>query len=398
MQSIAVVLTSASPTLARVKVCGLTIAERARRVATRSGISNVLFVSNASEAAAARLTIDAQSDATLYVIDCTEQIIHLPLLAPLLQAESGGVAVSAGANSFAGAVRCDAEMSRAFCALLNTGTADLAQGLAQLAQSALTRGVAACVHGDIARHPVATPEQRKQAIHFLFGLVRKAQDTPLIRFVNRRVSYPFTRMLLPTPITPNKISIVVFIIGVVGCYFAAVPNYVSPIIGTLIILFAGYLDGCDGEIARIRLEGSKLGAWIDTIADETTTVLFLVASGLHCYRRFGDQWWLWTIAVGTASALLAVYVIYYYLIVVAKSGNSQDYPAGASSGIVGVLRLVVKRDFINLAAVGFAVANQFVTMYILVVVGAVTSAAVLTPQHIALRMQRRRISSSVRDA
>jgi phosphatidylglycerophosphate synthase len=156
-----------------------------------------------------------------------------------------------------------------------------------------------------------------------------------------------------------------------------------------LVLFAGYLDGCDGEIARIRLESSKLGAWIDTIADEITTVLFLIGSGLHVYRQLGDPWIGWSIVIGTIGAVLSIYIIYYYLIVVAHSGNSQDYPS-SQGGIASVLRVVVQRNVINLAAVAFALINRIDTLYFLTTLGGIVTAVILIPDHIALRWKRRR--------
>ena len=36
------------------------------------------------------------------------------------------------------------------------------------------------------------------------------------------------------------------------------------------------LDGCDGELARVRLQQSKLGAWLDTFVDDVLNVLITV--------------------------------------------------------------------------------------------------------------------------
>lgn len=394
----AVILLDAA--LANVKVCGLTIAERARRVATRVGAERVLLLDQ-TEASGLQAWLGAAEPVggrALLVIDCTGQIVHMPLLQPLLAASEAGlrVAVDGADAQFAGALWCSpVERSKVVAALMATqpmhGLA-LATQLADIAKAALASAGATAITiapGAIARHPVRTAAERKAAIHFLFGLVRKAQDTWLIRTVNRRVSYPFTRLLLPTKISPNMLSIAVFIIGAIGCWILARPTYWSAVAGTLLVLFAGYLDGCDGEIARIRLESSKLGAWIDTIADEVTTVLFLIASGLHVYRKLGEPWIGWTIVIGAIGALLSIYIIYYYLIIVAHSGNSQDYPS-SQGGIASALRVLVQRNIINIASVIFALVDRFATLYMLVALGGIVTAVILIPDHIALRWKRRR--------
>lgn len=393
--------------LGAVKVCGLTIAERARRVALRCGAERIWLLDHAIPSAVpAWLHADAATATglrPLLIIDCTTQIIHMPLLQPLLNADAGElrIAVDPVDGQCAGALWCAPAQRVALVTQLfplqGAGEGDLigpaiAAALATHSRSVLaaaSAGIVAVPHGAIARHPAVTPAQRKAAIHFLFGLVRKAQDTWLIRTVNRRVSYPFTRLLLPTTISPNMISIAVFIIGAIGCWVLAQPTYAGAVVGTLLVLFAGYLDGCNGEIARIRLESSKLGAWIDTIADEVTTVLFLIGSGLHVYRKLGEPWIGWSIVIGTIGALLSIYIIYYYLIVVAHSGNSQDYPS-SQGGIASALRVLVQRNIINLAAVAFALLNRIETLYFLTTLGGIVTAIILLPDHIALRWKRRR--------
>ena len=39
------------------------------------------------------------------------------------------------------------------------------------------------------------------------------------------------------------------------------------------------LDGCDGELARVRFQQSKLGAWLDTFVDDVLNVLMTAAVG-----------------------------------------------------------------------------------------------------------------------
>ena len=397
--------------LGAVQVCGLTIAERARRVALRCGAERIWLLDHALPTAVpAWLHAGAVAPTTaglrpLLIIDCTTQIIHVPLLQPLLNGDVGQlrIAVDPGDGQCAGALWCaPAHRAALVTQLLPTQTVagergamvgvTIAAALATYSRSLLadtSADIVAVPHGAIARHPAVTPAQRKAAIHFLFGLVRKPQDTWIIRTVNRRVSYPFTRLLLPTTISPNMISIAMFIMGAIGCWVLAQPTYVGAVVGTLLVLFAGYLDGCDGEIARIRLESSKVGAWIDTIADEVTTVLFLIGSGLHVYRKLGEPWIGWSIVIGTIGALLSIYIIYYYLIVVAHSGNSQDYPS-SQGGIASALRVLVQRNIINLAAVAFALLDRIDTLYFLTTLGGIVTAVVLLPDHLALRWKRRR--------
>lgn len=305
------------------------------------------------------------------------------------------VAIDPSSSDYAGAMWIPAARS---AEALDALSVDPLEGDRALAEAWLAKGIASShPHGDIARHPAATRADRRGATKMLFRLVHKEQDSLLSTYVNRRVSYPFTRLFLPTPITPNMLSIMVFIIGVTGCWFMAQGSYSGAVIATLMVLFAGYLDGCDGEIARLRHEGSKFGAWLDTIVDELTTMLFFIAAGLHYYTHNPTQWVATSIVVGAVAAAISVYIIYYYLIVVAHSGNSQDYPT-SSGGWLDYLRLIIKRDFINLGSVFLAIAGLTNIIFFGIFLGAVGTALVLIPQHIALRWSRRSQADDVQDA
>ncbi len=374
-------------------VCGLSLAERGRRVASRAGADRILTLDGAHSGDRLAAWSAETNDKALLVLDASDHVVHLPLVEAVrpdtdISRPAARIAVDPDdPNSYAGAIWVPAAQRGEAMAALREDPTD---GDAKLARKWLAEGAGqAQTHGDIARHPARSRDDRREATRMLFRLVNKPSDTGLVRTVNRRVSYPLTRMLLPTPITPNLITTFVLLVGALGCWFVAQPGYWSPVIGTLIVLLANYLDGSDGEVARLRLESSRLGAWLDTIADESTTAMFVAAAGIHVYQEHASSWLAWSVVASFAAALISIYVIYYYLIVVAKSCNSQEYPT-SSEGFLASIRRVVQRDFINLASVFFAVAGQVELLYLGLATGAIVSALVLIPQHIQLRLDLRR--------
>jgi phosphatidylglycerophosphate synthase len=363
-------------------------------VAIKGGADRVLLVDETTPAETITAWTKEHPARELVVVDAIDHVVHTPLVTAL-KGTSSRIATNP-AGEFAGAVKSDvAHREELVSALVAASPATRGEALATQAATWRAAGVETSVHGDIARHPARTPAERKAATHFLFGLVRKAQDTWLVRTINRKVSYPFTRLLLPTPITPNMISIAVFIIGVIGCIVLTQPGYWPPVYGTLLLLFAGYIDGCDGEIARIRLESSPLGAWIDTMADEATTVVFSICLGLHVYNSHGgnDDFLIAAIVAGALMASFAVYCVYYWLLSAGSSGNSQDYPT--NGGLLDFLRLFVRREMINLGSTIMALAGQATVLYALFLVGGVVTSAVLGAQHIKLRRENRAKRASV---
>src|SRR6266496_2179547 len=68
-------------------------------------------------------------------------------------------------------------------------------------------------------------------------------------------------------------------------------------------LVQSILDGCDGELARVRLQQSKLGAWLDTFVDDVLNVLITVSVGIGLWRSGSGTW---AAAVGIAGGAMLV--------------------------------------------------------------------------------------------
>ena len=63
--------------------------------------------------------------------------------------------------------------------------------------------------------------------------------------------------------------VTLFTLGVsflAGVFFAR-GGYWNTLLGALLSVWASILDGCDGEVARLKLQVSKLGCWLETICD-----------------------------------------------------------------------------------------------------------------------------------
>ena len=410
----AVVVAGSSSAAAR--VLGLTLVERGRRVAAKLGARRVLTLDGPAAAGALAAWDAGRGKAGLLVLRAADQVVHMPLAEPLLDGATAlrRVAVTPEGD-YAGALYAEGPGAAEVVAALAAAPADgdralaarwLAPGSPDLAEPR--------VHGDIARHAATTAAERRGAQRMLLGLLLKSEDGPVTKYVYRPVSRPLTRLLVGTPITPNQVSILVLVIGMAGCWFTAQRGQTNLIIGTSLVLAAGFIDGCDGEIARLRLLSSKLGAWLDTVVDELTTTVFFVAIGWHVHLHRPADWVIPSIVVGVVCYVALIYGIYYFLIVVSKTGNSQHYvgklevvddPAhgvGLRPRPVGpptlppwlrsagtALAQVIRRDFINLGSVAIAFANGYLFIYLSMLAGGVVTAVIILPEHIRLRRQLR---------
>ena len=110
--------------------------------------------------------------------------------------------------------------------------------------------------------------------------------------MNRRVSIPISRQLIKFPITPNMVSL--FTLGVSfasGLYFG-LGGYWNVLIGAVLSVWASILDGCDGEVARLKLQASDFGCWLDTICDYLYYVFIFVGMTVGLVRSTGKTSYL----------------------------------------------------------------------------------------------------------
>jgi phosphatidylglycerophosphate synthase len=380
-------------------ILGLTLVERGRRVAAKAGARRVLVL---DEKTVQNLTpwISELGDADLLVLRASDQLVHLPLVKPLLAA-SGDQRVAVGPDgSSAGALY-----------VTPTHAAAIATALAKSPETIPALDTAVPVpHGSHAVHIATTPAERKAAAQMMLQLLVKAdQDSPVSKYIYRPLSRPLTRALLHTPITPNQVSYVTGIVGIAGCVLTAFPSNAMLVLGALLVFISGIIDGCDGEIARMKLQFSPFGAWLDTIIDELTQVTYFFAIGYHTYQHYPHAWVGWSILVGGASFLATIYAIYYFSIVVIRQGGSQYYetdvelievdgapalrkrPKAPPPIIVEYILYLIRRDFINLAALVISFFNGFVVIYGGIWIGTIVAALITIPAHWKLMSLIKRI-------
>lgn len=404
------------------RVVGLTLAERARRVAGRGGATRVL-VARDRAAITAWWNEAARGDALL-VIRATDQLVHTPLVSGLGAAAGERVASVGPDGAYAGAMLARGAAADELAAALARGDDDRALGAA-----ALAAGATAVPHGEIARHPATTRAERKAAAKMLYRIIHKIQDNAITRYLYRPVSFPLTRALVHTPVTPNQVSYAVGVLVVIGCWLTARGPMWSAIAGTALCLFASYVDCCDGEIARLKLLSSKFGAWLDTIIDELSQIGYMAAVGIHCRKYFGVDYfghlgfdpWIWAIVIGTITYAITIYIVYFNIIVVVGSANSQDYvgrfevvdgaepntvrlrPAAtqaiatrddlhpALKFVATYLPYIVRKDFISWGALILAALHLTQVAFAMLVLGGPVTAVIVGVDHLKLRLQLRAI-------
>jgi phosphatidylglycerophosphate synthase len=145
---------------------------------------------------------------------------------------------------------------------------------------------------------------RRAAEDAVFGALYRADLGFVARRLNKPISVRLTRyVLVRTPITPNQITLFAAALGVAGCALMASGRFAWVALGLLLEHVQSVLDGCDGELARVRFQQSKLGAWLDTFVDDVLNVLMTASAGLGLWRAGAGRW---ALVVGFGGAAMLV--------------------------------------------------------------------------------------------
>ena len=136
---------------------------------------------------------------------------------------------------------------------------------------------------------VDTKETLALADQLLFQQLTKPEDGALAKRLNRPISLWVTRLLAQTPVTPNQITVGLLVLGMVAAVLFAQGNPVFMILGALLFQAQSTLDGCDGEVARLKFQESRLGGILDVVADGLVTAAGFFGIGLGVSHQSSES-------------------------------------------------------------------------------------------------------------
>ena len=158
---------------------------------------------------------------------------------------------------------------------------------------------------------VARPEDRNRAERLLLRGLIKPTESWLSKNFERRVSLALTRRLLHTRVTPNQISVFSILLGLAAALLFLPENRPLHVAGAVLLLLSSIVDGCDGELARLRYQESRLGSWLDFLGDNVVhmAVFFCIGYGLYL-RGEGPVYLVLGITAALASGAAASSVFF----------------------------------------------------------------------------------------
>lgn len=138
---------------------------------------------------------------------------------------------------------------------------------------------------------IRTEGERLSAERKLDGWLVKPTDGIFAR-MNRKISIPISRQIIRFPITPNMVSLFTLGVSFAAGAFLAMGGYWNMLTGAVLSWSASVLDGCDGEVARLKFQESAFGCWLETICDYLYYLFIFAGMTIGLARTSGTRTYL----------------------------------------------------------------------------------------------------------
>lgn len=217
---------------------------------------------------------------------------------------------------------------------------------------------------------IADRADLRKARRVLYRSIRKSidQDGVVSYFAFRPISQLMSRALIDTPVSPNQVSLAAMAFGIAAAVCAGFGTYTMVATAGALYWIGAVVDCVDGELARLRMAGSKLGEWLDTLADDVSTYGLMAGLGVGLHRFGADPWWLYVSVGGAAIGFLLQVKLYADLHRWNMTIDTAQYPwffgtpsegSSARRGVAGTAVYLVgfafRRDaFVTIIAVALA--------------------------------------------
>jgi phosphatidylglycerophosphate synthase len=205
---------------------------------------------------------------------------------------------------------------------------------------------------------VTDEPSRRAAEDAVFADLLRGDLGLVARHINKKISFWITRnYLCRWPLTPNQVTLGAAVIGLAGCLLIATGRQMAIVLGFLMAQLQSILDGCDGELARVRFQQTAIGEWLDTVVDDGLNLTLVAAVGVGLSHHGGSENDVW-IALGACAMLLVYNIIAYRELVKQGEGGevlkvrwwfakgaSFKSMTGSSGGLFSFINIIGKRDF-----------------------------------------------------
>jgi phosphatidylglycerophosphate synthase len=213
--------------------------------------------------------------------------------------------------------------------------------------------------------PVASAADLPRAETFLLKGLIKDTEGFMSRYFDRAISLSVSRRLAGTRITPNQMTLIAVAIGVAGAPFFLSQRPSVQVVGGLLFLLHSILDGCDGELARLKFQESRSGGVLDFWGDNVVHMAVFAAMAIGLSRATGQDWPLACGASAVLGTAASAWVVYQRTMTGPKDGPLfTSVATGRETAVSRIADALSRRDFIYLVLImsAFGKADWFIVL------------------------------------
>ena len=142
-------------------------------------------------------------------------------------------------------------------------------------------------------------------------------DETLTLYILRPIAFIFVKLFYPTSITPNQVSLMTTITGIISAYFFSRGDVISFVIAGSLYFLAMVLDCVDGMIARLKNNGTAVGRIIDGVSDYIVGTSIYIGMGIGFGKglinvKFLPFSYWWFIIIAAFSHIIHAMLVDYY--------------------------------------------------------------------------------------
>jgi len=132
-------------------------------------------------------------------------------------------------------------------------------------------------------------EALQKAKKILTRQLIKPTDGPVSRRLNRRLSVWISTKLCQFNISPNHLTLFSFLLALGSGAFFLAGGYPKIVMAGLLAQLSSVIDGCDGEVARLKLKQSKFGEFLDRTLDRYADGFIILGMTYACVRLMNSE-------------------------------------------------------------------------------------------------------------
>lgn len=125
------------------------------------------------------------------------------------------------------------------------------------------------------------PPDRPSVYQYEASVKSSVSDEAINTYVIRPVAGAVVRLLYATPVTPNQVTLLSTVAGLVAAPLLVPGSHALTAAAGLLITLKDILDSADGQLARARQQYSRSGRFLDSIGDFLVNAALFAAIGIR---------------------------------------------------------------------------------------------------------------------